>query len=153
MTRRNPWSIVAGVLRVVAAVPLAVAGAVKLADPAAAAGTLAGGGGEAVTLAVAAAELALAAWLFSGIGPAAAAWVAAGVYLAFAGVVAAELAAEVPRLCGCFGGGAAEDPESVRRGLWLALGRNLALAAVATLAARAARPVAPDGVPAGAALA
>ena len=110
-------------------------------DPHAASGTLAGAGGEAVTVLIGGAELLLAAWLFAGGRPVLSLVVTAGVYLLFTGVLAAELAAETPRPCGCFGGAAPTDPAAVRRGLWLGLLRNLALAAAAlTGLALAPRP-------------
>jgi hypothetical protein len=136
-------------LRWIVALPLAVAGSMKVLHPSKAEGTLAGMAGEAGTVALGVVELGLAAWLFGGFAATAATASAALLYLFFSGFLASELMSERPQPCGCFGSDVNASPDEIRRGLWWAVLRNIGLVGVAGLALVFEKPL-PE--PSGAAL-
>jgi hypothetical protein len=67
--RPNIKGTISGCGRYLLALPLILFGTSKVLEPEAARGTLAGSFGDSMTLASGSAELALAAWLISGVTP------------------------------------------------------------------------------------
>lgn len=70
-------------------------------------------------------EIGLALWMVSGYLPRFSMSVAAGVLVVFALMIGVELQRNQPLPCGCLEMTPGQtDPQSIRRGLWLSIGRN-----------------------------
>jgi hypothetical protein len=83
-------------------------------------------------------EMALGAWLLSGVWMEVGAIVACIVLSAFTGLIVAELFQAHPQSCGCFGGSIA-TPVQIVHSLWIGIGRNcLMMFAAAWLFCRSA---------------
>ena len=94
------------------------------------------GTSSAAMVAVGIVEVVLAAWLISGWAKRPAAAVELIALASFTGVLAAEATKEFPKPCGCAAKSAvSDDPEAVRRSLWVGVGRNLLLMGAAGAAA------------------